>query len=483
MKKLLLIGVAVIAIGAKNPKPLPAAQPISASDRSTGAKVHPDILQEFGGVYQSRQADYVTRVGRRVAVQSGLSNAENDFTITLLNSPVNNAFAIPGGYVYVTRQLLALMNSEAELASVLGHEVGHVAARHSNRRQSRAKLGSLGAAIATVLGSVVAGDTGAKIGQQLGGTLAQSYVLGFSRAQEYEADDLGVSYLAKTGYDPFAASSMLASLAAQTSLDARAQGQSIQKLPSWQSTHPDPASRVTRAATRAQSLTATGNERSRDQFLAAIDGMIYGDDPKQGIVDGSTFSHPDIRVTFRAPSGFAMTNGSAAVTIVGAGGSAEFSQLPYAGNLPDYVSQVFRAFGARQKVSLEPGSVTRDSVNGLSAAIASTLVNGQSGQLRVTVVAYEFSPTTAFHFVTIVPASNNPFGTMFDSLRRLSAQEAAAIKPRKVSVVTVKAGDTVASLSDRMAFGDLRVERFLVLNALPPGAKLTPGQKVKLITY
>lgn len=483
MKKLLLIGVAAIAIGAKNPKPLPAAQPISASDRTLGAKAHPEIMQEFGGAYVSRQADYVTRVGRRVALQSGLSNAESDFTITLLNSPVNNAFAIPGGYVYVTRQLLALMNSEAELASVLGHEVGHVAARHSNRRQNRAKLGTIGAVLATVVGSVVAGDTGAKIGQQIGGTLAQSYVLSFSRAQEYEADDLGVSYLAKTGYDPFAASSMLASLAAQTTLDAQAQGQSRQKLPSWQSTHPDPASRVTRAATRAQSLPAKGNERSRDQFLAAIDGMLYGDDPKQGIVDGSTFSHPDMRLTFRAPSGYAMANGIAAVTISGSGGSAEFSNLPYGGNLTQYVSDVFQAFGTRQKVTLQPGSVSRESVNGLPVAVASTVVNAQSGQVRVTVVAYEFGPTNAYHFVTITPASANPFGPMFDSLRRLSAQEGAAIKPRRVSVVTVKASDTISSLADRMAFADLRVERFLVLNALQPNSKLTPGQKIKLITY
>ena len=161
-----------------------------------------------------------------------------------------------------------------------------LAARHSKQRENRARLGGIGAAIATVLGGAVAGDTGAKIGQQLGGIGAQSYVLGFSRAQEYEADDLGVSYLAKTGYDPFAASSMLASLAAQTSLDARAQGQKVQSLPSWQRTHPDPGSRVIRAADRAKTFLPAGNERSRDEFLAAIDGMIYGDDPKQGIEIG-----------------------------------------------------------------------------------------------------------------------------------------------------------------------------------------------------
>lgn len=482
MKKLLLIGVAAIAIGAKAPKALPTAQQMTAGDRTAGAKAHPQILQEFGGLYESKQAAYVTKVGRRVALQSGLSNAEGDFTISLLNSSVNNAFAVPGGYVYVTRQLLALMNSEAELASVLGHEVGHVAARHSKQREKRARVGGLGAILATVAGSVLAGDTGARLGQQLGGTLAQSYVLGFSRSQEYEADDLGVSYLARTGYDPFAASSMLASLAAQTSLDTRAQGQKEQSLPSWQRTHPDPASRVTRAADRAKSFTPTGKDRNRDEFLAAIDGMIYGDDPKQGIVDGQDFRHPDLRLSFTAPGGYAMSNGTQAVTIRGSGGQAQFSGAAYNGDMNAYIAQIFKAVGGANN-SINYGNISRSNVNGIPAAIASGTANAQSGPVTVTVIAYEFAPNTAYHFLTITPGNGNPFGSMFESVRRLSTQEVAAIKPRRISVVTVKAKDTVASLAERMAYRDLQLERFLTLNALSSNATLTPGQKVKLVVY
>ena len=482
MRHVFLLSVAIIAIGAKAPKALPSARPITANDRSVGATEHPKILQEFGGLYESRQAAYVTKVGRRIALQSGLSNAEGDFTISLLNSSVNNAFAIPGGYVYVTRELLALMNSEAELASVLGHEVGHVAARHSKQRENRARLGGIGAAIATVLGGAVAGDTGAKIGQQLGGLGAQSYVLGFSRAQEYEADDLGVSYLAKTGYDPFAASSMLASLAAQTSLDARAQGQKVQSLPSWQRTHPDPGSRVIRAADRAKTFLPAGNERSRDEFLAAIDGMIYGDDPKQGIVDGQTFSHPDFRLSFTAPNGYAMSNGTQAVTVRGSGGQAQFAGNAYNGDMNAYIGQIFKAVGGAN-TTLNYGNISRTNINGISAASASATANGQSGLVEVTVVAYEFGPSTAYHFLTITPGNGNPFNAMFNSVRRLNNQEAAAIKPRRISVVTVKSKDTIASLAERMAYRDLQVERFLTLNALPSNATLTPGQKVKLVVY
>ena len=144
---------------------------------------------------------------------------------------MNNAFAIPGGYVYVTRQLMALMNNEAELASVLGHEVGHVAARHSQKRNAKAGRAGLGAILATVLGGVLLGDNGARLGQQLGSALAQRYVLSYSRAQEYEADDLGIRYLARSGYEPLAASTMLASLASQTALDARRDGRNDKALP------------------------------------------------------------------------------------------------------------------------------------------------------------------------------------------------------------------------------------------------------------
>jgi predicted Zn-dependent protease len=484
MKNMLLISVAVIAIGAKAPSAPPAAQQITAGDRATGAKAHPQILEEFGGLYESRQAAYVTKVGRRVAVQSGLSNAGSDFTISLLNSPVNNAFAIPGGYVYVTRQLLALMNSEAELASVLGHETGHVAARHSKAREKRARVGGLGAIAATVLGSVIGGNTGAQLGQQLGGRLAQGYVLGFSRAQEYEADDLGVSYLGKAGYDPFAASTMLASLAAQTSLDTKVQGQSTKSLPQWASTHPDPASRVARAAERARATTVSGNSQNRDEFLAAIDGMIYGDDPKQGIVDGLNFSHPDLRLSFTAPSGYAINNGTRAVTISGPVGQAQFSGGPYNGDMNAYIANVFKAVGG-EKVVLNLGNINRTTVNGINAATATATATGQSGPVIVRVFAYEFGSNSAFHFVALTPQNGSTavFDNLFGSMRRLTAQEAAGIKPRRISVVTVKSRDTLDSLAAQMAYRDFQTERFLTLNALAPTEKLKVGQKVKLITY
>ncbi|GAA4216446.1 hypothetical protein GCM10022253_12840 [Sphingomonas endophytica] len=249
-----------------------AAQSISANDKTLGARANPELLAQFGGKYSGPQAAYVERVGKRVAVQSGLSNAQGDFVVTLLDSPVENAFAIPGGYIYVTRQLLALMNSEAELASVMGHEVGHVAARHSAARNQRATIGG-------VLAAVVGAAAGNSAAGQLVGTAARSgaqlYVLKYGRDQEYAADGLGVKYITAAGYDPYAAADMLAQLDAQSQLQAEVGGKSGQ-VPSWASTHPNSADRVRRAAALAKATGRPLTEPPQDvTFLRQLDGLAY----------------------------------------------------------------------------------------------------------------------------------------------------------------------------------------------------------------
>jgi predicted Zn-dependent protease len=458
-----------------------APQSISARDKAEGAKAHPQLLEEFGGLYEGPQSAYVTRVGRGVAAQSGLASAPNEFTISLLNSPVNNAFAIPGGYVYVTRQLMVLMNNEAELASVLGHEVGHIAARHSQKRNAKASRAGLGAILATVLGGVLLGDNGARLGQQLGSALAQRYVLSYSRAQEYEADDLGITYLARSGYEPLAASTMLASLASQTALDARRDGRNDKALPEWASTHPDPASRVVRARQKASQMVAQGRQTNREAFLQMLDGIIYDDDPQQGIVEGRSFQHPGLRLAFTAPSGYVMSNGSKAVSINGAGGQAQFSAGPYQGDLDAYLGRVFRSVGGQTQLAYS--APRRTAVNGLPTSYAIARANTSSGPVDVTVFAYEFGPTQAYHLVAITRAGAAPFEGLFQSVRRLSAEEAGNIRPRRIAITTVKAGDTVASLATKMAYTDYQIERFRVLNGLAEAEGLRPGQKVKLVTF
>lgn len=474
---LALLGYGAVATGQQ-------ARSISASDKATGAKAHPQLLAEFGGPYQGSQATYVSQVGKKIAVRSGLSNSQNDFTVTLLNSPVNNAFAIPGGYVYVTRELLALMNDEAELASVLGHEVGHVAARHSAKRQSAAQRNSILGTLGSVLiGAVTGNSQFGQLLQQGAGQAAQLFTLKYSRTQEYEADDLGIRYLAGAGYDPTAAASMLASLAAQTNLDARATGQTAQAMPAWASTHPDPAGRVTRARQTAQKSGAARGVRNRDAFMAAVNGTRYEDDPAQGVVDGQTFRHPQLRLKFTVPQGFAISNGAQAVTVSGSGGQAEFAGGS-GGDLRAYVQSVFAKVGGGES-GTAAGQIQTSTINGIPVALSTARANTQSGQVDVTVVGYQFSNSANYHFtvITAAGAGLGSFQPMVQSFARLTPAEAAAIKPRRVQVVTVGANDTVATLARRMAYPSLQAERFMVLNALTSSARLTSGQKVKLIVY
>ena len=412
-KKLVILGSATLAFASVNAATPAAAQkksaasvpkPFTAQEKSEGAKYHPEILKEFGGAMQSPQTAYVVRVGKNIAVQSRLGNAESDFNVTLLNSPVNNAFAIPGGYVYITRQLVALCNSEAEMAGVLGHEVGHTAARHSKKRQRQSTLANILGVGGSILGAVI-GDSGGLLGalggglKQYSGRLAQLFSLKYSRSQEEEADDLGIRYLSQAGYDPTALSAMLNSLAMQTAVDSRVSGLGDNRVPEWASTHPDPARRVARAANNARKFTTNSNRRA-DTHLNAINGMLYGDDPAQGVVEGQDFLHPDIRMKFTAPGGFGIQNGTDAVSINGNSGKAVFTQGNFTGDRQAYIATALKSVSG-QNQTIPVGEIRRTTINGIPAFYSSSVVNTQQGAREVTVFAYEWSGNVGYHFITI----------------------------------------------------------------------------------
>ena len=444
------------------------------------AQQHPAILQEFGGAEEGARAAYVTDVGRKIAAQSGVRGGGTGvYTFTALNSPVMNAFAVPGGYVYITRQLLGLMNDEAELGSVLGHEIGHIAADHQKGRQNRGLLSQIGAVL---VGAV----TGSGELALLAGQLGQGIFLSYSRGQEFEADDLGIRYMAAAGYDPAAAASLLASLGATTSLEARLRGRDDERsTPSWARTHPLSADRVERATATAQASGLAGRGvRNRDAFLAQVDGVMVDDDPKQGVIEGRNFLHPALRLKFTVPEGYGMQNGTSAVSIVGQQGQAQFSGGGVSGDLAAYIGQAFRALTGGQ-TQVNYGQPRSTNVNGIPATYATARVATQQGQVDLTIFAYQWDSNTAYHFTIVTPAGSGlgPFGSMVQSLGRMTQNEAAAIRPRMIDVVTVGRTDTIESLAARMAYSDLQVERFRVLNGLASGAALTPGQKVKLVVF
>ena len=476
-KALMALSASLVALGFAT---VADAQTRSISQNSSAkaAQQHPQIVAEFGGEEAGNRGAYIQSVGRKVAARTNITGGANAFRITTLNSPVMNAFAVPGGYLYVTRQLVGLMNDEAELASVLGHEAGHIAARHSSERQRTGILSQLGAILVGVV-------TGSGQLAQLAGQVSQGIFLKYSRSQEYEADDLGVRYIAAAGYDPLASASFLNSLGLATSLESRAAGRNDERAtPSWARTHPLSADRVRRATQKAQATRRTGGLRNRDAFLAQIDGMMVDDDPKQGVVEGRNFLHPDLRLRFTVPQGYGIQNGTRAVSIVGQQGQAQFGGGAFNGDLGTYIGQVFRSV-VGQQAQVQYSQPRGTTINGLQAAYSTARVATQQQQVDLTVFAYQWDSNTAYHFAMITPAGSGlgPFGAMVQSLQRMSSAEAAAIRPRIIDVVAVRPGDTIASLAGRMAYNYLKQERFMVLNGLTSASRLAPGQKVKLVVY
>ncbi|MFT5182512.1 MAG: putative Zn-dependent protease, partial [Alphaproteobacteria bacterium] len=266
-----------------------------------GREQHPKILQEFGGAYDhARATAYVNAVGQKLARRSDLPDLK--YTFTVLDSDVINAFALPGGFVYISRGLLALANTEAEIAGVLAHEIGHVTARHSAQRYSSSVVAGLG----TALLGVVVGGGAAQLGQQG----AAVYLQGYSRDQEFEADKLGVRYLARTGYETRSMASFLASLQAYSALEAKTSGLGDPASRyNIMSTHPRTGDRVA-AATKAAQTTAVANPRIGNiDHLNAIEGIVFGDSDGQGFVRGRVFAHKILGFQFEVPDGFHLANG------------------------------------------------------------------------------------------------------------------------------------------------------------------------------
>ena len=446
---------------------------------------HAELITEYGGAETGARAAYVDSVGRRVAAQSGLANPGQALHFTTLNSAVENAFAVPGGYIYITRQLMGLMNDESELAFALAHETGHVAANHARSRQAYSQRQSVLGVLGAVLGAVVGNNVFGGLISQSAQRASQMATLSFSRDQEYQADTLGTRYLIGAGYDPAGGPGILAALGRATALEARVQGRSNRQTPEWASTHPLSENRVqkARAEARASGRLGTGM-RNRDQFLAQLEGIFVDDDPAQGIIEGRMFTHPDLRIQFAVPPGYLMQNATRDVSIKGSAGQAEFSGGRYSGPLENYVYRVLQELtGGRQQLDMAPPQ--RTVINGFPAAVAAARANTDSGVVDVSVVAYQWDPSTVYHFIMLTRggAGIGPFATMVNSLRRISPIEAAAIRPRVIHVVAVRPGDTVQSLASRMAYRDFQVERFVSLNGLAPGAPLVPGQKLKLVVH
>ena len=475
------IAMALTALALVMVPGLAAAWP--ENEAKAGAQSHGQVLAQFGGqISNARLSAYIDRIGRRITAVTPY--AAETWTFTVLDSPVVNAFAIQGGYIYLTRGMLALANSEAEIAAVIGHEIAHITARHHAERQERGNKAGIGVLIGTAIGGLLGGKDGLKEGIQLSSKLAQGYVSQFSQQQEFEADTIGTKYLSAAGYDPAAQARILAALSAKRALEARIAGKSYNpNRVDFFSTHPATADRVRKVGQLAQGLP--GAELSEAAYMDAIDGMIYGDSASQGFVRGRRFVHPEIGFELTVPEGFVITNSSTSVRAEGPNGSKFIldSGGPARGGMARYIQrtwlrQIEDQYGEARLYGLQ------EYQNG-GVDVAQALVDITLRGRPTTVITTLVSLNGQFHRLSGI-ADRGDWNSLFAlseaaaSYRALSAREAANERPYRLQVFEAGRRDTVASMAARSPFDTHAEDIFRTLNGLSAGA-MQRGDLVKVV--
>lgn len=479
---LALLGVLLLASGCQTltvdvyePSVKPSNAPqtadkAGASDPRTriGANENPRITASYGGEFRDAKTERL--VARIVGALTLVSeNPQQVYRITVLNSPAVNAFALPGGYLYVTRGLLALANDASEVAAVLSHEMAHVTANHGLERQRREKEVELAGEVAEELFS------NSLAGRQViaRGKLS---LAAFSRNQELQADVIGVRMLGEAGYDPYAAPRFLESMDANQRFSAVDPGADVSL--DFLASHPNPPQRLVLARNHARAFGQEGvGDRGRDYYLDGIDGLLFGDSPNEGYVRGTEFLHPVLGVRFSVPSGFQIDNKADAVLATGPGDLAiRFDGVTDTSrqSLTDYIASGW-------VTGLDPSSIRETRVDGLPAATARA--SADRWIFDITVIRLK---ERIYRFLTAAPQGSSDLDAAAAQLRagfrKMSTSEVQALQPLRIRIVTVGQGDTVSSLAAQMRGVDRKVDLFRLLNAIAPGAVLNPGEKVKVVS-
>ena len=437
-------------------------------EEAIGARENPRVVAEYGGVYadadlEAALADIVARI---VAASDDPSRR---YRVTVLNSPVANAFALPGGYLYVTRGLLALADDNSELAAVLSHEIAHVIAKHALERAKVVEQADIVARVASdILSDPIARDA-ATVSSQM--TLAK-----FSRNQEVAADQIGIMIAGRAGYDPFAASRFLKKLERYAAF--RSAIGADDDAANFLASHPAALERRDLAIRTARQFGAPGiGETGRGAYLDSLDGMIYGDDPSEGFVRGRRFLHPRLSISFTVPTGYQLENTREAVlAAAGRNTAMRFDGVSVRANVSpaDYLSSGWIN-------GLEQGSIRAITTGGgLPAAIASASAGGwvfKIGAIRVGPTLYRLIFADRRGGGTLEAALNQTLATF----RRLDPAEVARLRPLRIDIVTVKSSTTIASLAARMRGTERRLELFRLLNGLDGEKTLVSGRKVKIV--
>ena len=423
-------------------------------------------LQRVGEVQSPAARELVSRIGKAMAAKSERPNLPWEFHV--LDDAAVNAFAYPGGFIFVTRGLMTHLGSEAELAEVIGHEIGHVTAKHTVASMSKQQIAQIGLVAGSVLSPQIA-----KYGELLGAGTSLLF-LKFGRDDELQADALGFQYSLANGYDVREAPKVFQTL-------GRLGGGDGARLPEWQSTHPDPGNRVANAERRLAQLPAGANAASkvnRESYLRLLNGMIFGENPRQGFFSGRSFLHPDLRFQFDLPSGWKHANLPEAVVSQSPDGGAQLQLLPGKGT----PTQTLQQFVGQQGITVRQSGQT--SINGLPGAIAEFDAQTEQGVLRGLAGSVQLGNTTYLIMGIMAPQAIGQHGAAIEaairSFRPLTDPAALGVQPAKVEIITLPSAMTGATFAQRYA-SSIPAEQLYIINGIEAGTNLPQGMMMKRV--
>jgi predicted Zn-dependent protease len=447
-------------------------------EASVGKEAAAQVAAEMGLVEDPALLAYVSQVGTRVAAHSPRKDVP--FSFAIANMPETNAFALPGGYVYVSRGLLALARSEDELANVLAHEVGHVAARHAAQRETRA----LGVGLLSILGTVAAGALGgegaASAASQLGQVAGSGLIASYGRDQERQADDVGQKMAKAAAFDPSGMATFLGALDREVTL--RLGGE--QRRPSFLDSHPAAPERVASASARAGTLGTRGGLAplpERNAFVARLEGILVGEDPAEGVVRDRVFLHPDLDLRLEFPAGWNVQNGKQAVGAQEPKGAALIVlQAQERGDDPRAAAEKFLRANAQGLELLEHGAFSGAEAKGYRARARVALSQGTAGA-----ELFWFAHRGTIYRLQCLAAEQNfagfvpHFERSAKSFRTLTNEERNSIRERRLHVVSARGGEALAALAERS--GNVwKLEQVALANGIEANARLAAGQRIKL---
>lgn len=445
-----------------------------------GQQYHPSVISSMGLYEDEKLQKFITEKG--IAMGKISHRPDLNYTFTIVDSPVVNAFAVPGGFVYFTRGIMAHFNNEAEFAGVLGHEIGHITARHSARQQTSQMLGQVG---------LMAGMVVSEQFRQMADAAQQSLgmlLLSYGRSHESESDKIGVEYSSKIGYDSHQMANFFNTL-------KRMGDESGQSIPTFMSTHPDPGDRynnVHQMSAEYQQKNPATYQVNRDSYLRMIDGIVFGEDPKQGFVENNMFYHPVLKFQFPVPKDWQYENSPIQFQMAPKDGKAMMMLTLGEGKTLDEVTQ-----NIVKQYSFKVISNNTQNINGAKAAVLVSEIQQTNEQGQATtqdpkttvqvgtwIIPYN-NLYYVFHGMSHVPNYGNyspMFGNVAQSFKTLTDRDKLTREPERVRIKTVNRNSTFKQAMKDLGMPDNRLKELGILNSMKEEDQLTKGMLIKVIS-